>query len=380
MPSLPRSLMALIVGTVILMAAAGAALRFDPKPEKIKTSTVTAAPSVTFVDDLSVPLRREPPPPPPPPPPPAPKPKAVATAKPKPQPAVRVVNVDVYKGLGAWVDIYDDNIEPIAAVDEMSRRGVKTLYLETNNWRSRGVSPCEYGPDVSIRYPERVIPFLDRAHAKGINVVAWYVPGFADMDRDIKRSLDAINFSTPAGNRFDGFAPDIESRGEFGCKGVSGDEQRVRFNAGIVEYTNRLRAQVGADKVLGAIVVDAKNNERAPSRWEGFPWPEIGKSYDAIMPMAYWSAAKGGGCQSVEVDTATYIKEVAQKTTSLMGITKPMHLIGGIVDCITVTESAGYVASSKSVGGLGVSLYDFATTEAHSGKDSIWAELAKFAQ
>lgn len=376
--------MAIVVGAVILMVAAGAALRFDPKSKKIETSTVSVGPSVNFVDDLSVPARREPPPPPPPPPPPSPvtaaAPKPKASPKPKPAVATRVVNVDVYKGLGAWVDIYDDNLDPITAVDEMARRGVKTLYLETNNWRSRGVSPCEYGPDVSIRYPERVIPFLDRAHSKGINVIAWYVPGFADMDRDIKRSLDAINFTTPSGNRFDGFAPDIESRGEFGCQGATGDELRAKFNEGIVEYNKRLRAAVGGDKVLGGIVVDAKNNERSPARWSGFPWADIGKTYDVIMPMAYWTAAKAGGCEEVQVDTATYIKEVAQKTTSLMGQTKHMHIIGGIADCISPAETAGYVSSSKSIGGLGVSLYDFATTEGHSGKESLWAELAKFAQ
>lgn len=293
--------------------------------------------------------------------------------------AARVVNVDVYRGLGAWVDIYDTSLDPSATVEEMQRRGVKTLYLETNNYRSGASNACEYGPDVDIRYPEVVTAYLDQAHRRGMNVVAWYLPGFANIDRDIKRSLAAINFTTNAGNRFDGFAPDIETRGEFGCAGVPGVEIRERFNAAIVEYTQRLRASLPSDKVLGAIVVDAKNNEKAPSRWEGFPWPEIGKHYDAILPMAYWTASPdNGGCPGADIDVRSYMHQVFDKTTALMGVSKPMHLIGGVANCITQAETAGYVAGAKEKATLGVSLYDFNTTQNNAAREGLWAELSKF--
>lgn len=82
----------------------------------------------------------------------------------------------------------------------------------------------------------------------------------------------------------------------------------------------------------------------------------------------------------MEMDATRYIKEVVSKTEALMGTKKVMHLIGGIADCITVGEAAGYVASAKEVGSVGVSLYDFATTQAHGGSDGLWAELTKFVQ
>lgn len=366
------------VGLAIGLYVWRVAARSAP-PKDVQGSSVAAPADI----DEQVPPRRSPSPSPSP----SPKPP------PKPAPPKRVVNVDVYRGLGAWVDIYDDNLDPSVAVDEMARRGVKTLYLETNNWHSRGEpGRCVYGPDVDILYPDKVTEYVDRAHAKGLAVVAWYVPGFADMDRDVRRTMAAINFVTRAGNHFDGYAADIESRGEFGCKGITGDEQRIRFNSGIIEYSKRLRAETGAEKILGAIVVDAKNNEKAPARWEGFPWREIGQQYDVVMPMAYWHAAKVNGegkldC-SIQIDTGKYIGEVVSKTQKLMGTTKPMHLIGGVArmpdltgttrDCISVPETGGYVAAAKAAASLGVSVYDVSTMQEHSSPEGLWGELAKF--
>lgn len=363
-----------LVVCISVVATAGLALLEERPNGGSERRIVSNAP--VAVDDLTVPPHREPAPPPPPPPPPPPKPRPKAAPK-----TVRVVNVDIYRGLGAWVDVYDDGLDPVSTVDEMARRGVKTIYLETNNWHSRGGGSCQTGPDVDILYPDAVSSYLSRAHVKGMNVVAWYVPGFADIDRDVRRSLGAINFVSPSGNRFDGFAADVETRGEFICKGVSGDDVRTRFNAGITEYSGRLRGAVPSERLLGAIVVDAKNNERAPARWEGYPWAEIAKRYDALMPMAYWTVSPAnGGCPGSEIDTAGYVREVVSKTNALMGGNKPMHVIGGVADCITAVETAGYVAGAVTTGSLGGSLYDFAATQSNSAREAIWAELSRFSR
>jgi hypothetical protein len=378
-PSLRLSRRRVAIACVSLATAGAMLIAYQPSADPETTEVKTVAVAAPVVDDL--PQHRDPPPPPPPPP---PKPKPVARPRPRPRPrAAPVANIDVYRGLGAWVDIYDETLDVSAAVDEMSRRGVKVLYLETNNWRSRGdgTGPCAAGPDVDILFPDIVTNYLDRAHAKGIRVVGWYLPGFGNVERDIKRSLAAINFSTPSGNRFDGFAADIETRGEFGCQGVTGDDVRQRFNAGIIEYSNRLRASVGGDKVLGAIVVDAKNNERAPARWEGFPWGEIAKNYQVVMPMAYWTAAPdNAGCPGADLDTASYMKQVVEKTQALMGTSRPLAPIGGIADCITAAETAGYVAAMKAVGAIGASLYDYRTIQDNPEREVLWAELARFTQ
>ncbi|MGH2704152.1 MAG: hypothetical protein ACRDJ4_03380 [Actinomycetota bacterium] len=308
-----------------------------------------------------------------PPPPPAKRPPAPAASKappaaaPPPAPPLSPPPppdpLEAYRGLGAWVDLFDfarpGTLPPEVIVDELARRGVRTLYLQTARWNS--------APD--IVHPSHIATFLTRAHQHGIRVVGWYLPGFADIDRDLRRTLALLEFSTPAGDRFDGVAPDIEDRRAVG-------ESRVRFNAGVAEYSRRLRESVPPGTVLGAIVPDAKNNERAPRYWEGFPWPEIARFYDVVLPMAYWSVTKPA-CGRITLDAAGYIREVLAKTQALMGVEKPMHPIGGIADCDTVREVTLYVQAVKETGSVGGSLYDFATNNANPARDLFWRELGR---
>jgi hypothetical protein len=151
-------------------------------------------------------------------------------------------------------------------------------------------------------------------------VVGWYLPGFADVDRDIRASAAVLTYATPDGQRFDGFAPDIEDRSAIEQAGrrtatvsvppsrscrrsctatvvtdLPASEVLARFDAGVAEYSRRLRRLVGG-ATLGAIVPDARNDQRAPDSWTGFPWPEIAARYDAVLPMTYWSVVKPAGC------------------------------------------------------------------------------------
>jgi hypothetical protein len=77
---------------------------------------------------------------------------------------------------------------------------VRTLFLQTGLWSE--------SPD--ILYPRGVDSFLDHAHTRGIRVVGWYLPGFADIDHDLRASLAVLAYTSPSGQHFDGFAPDIE--------------------------------------------------------------------------------------------------------------------------------------------------------------------------
>jgi len=343
-----------VAAAFVLVAATTASMLPDRPAVQSMPVPDTQVRAIDVQDDL-IPSRRETPPPPPPP---APKPK------PKPKPAAPARDLTPYKGLGAWVDLYDyairDKIDPASTVDELARRGVKTLYLQTSRFKE----PAD------IVNPEAVNIFLERSHAKGMKVVAWYVPGFGDMARDLRRSLLAINYVSPNGHRFDGFSPDIESREE-----VAGDRQR--FNAGISEYSRLLREAVPRDTVLAATVVDAKNNERAPARWEGFPWKDIARYYDVVLSMAYWTVTKKESNCDAQYDVASYMKEVVSKTEALMGTSKPIHPIGGIADCTSPAEVAAYVSSIRAMGALGGSLYDFQTTQSNPSRDQIWAELSK---
>lgn len=259
------------------------------------------------------------------------------------------------------MDIFD-NDAAAATTEEMARRGVKTLYFQTGRFKQAE----------DIFKPERLGSFIDEAHARGIAVVCWYVPGFGDMPRDIRRSMMAIEFTSPKGGHCDGFSPDIETMDA----SLGGD--RAAFHAGIIEYSRQLRAAAGG-RVLAATVVDAKNNTRAPAKWAGFPWREIGEIYDVIVPMAYWSVTKGSNC-ALEIDTNAYMREVVSRTRDLMGVDRPFHLIGGIGNCMTPAETTGFVNSTLDMGIMGImggSIYDFDTVQASPHKEFIWSELVR---
>lgn len=274
-------------------------------------------------------------------------------------------NIHPYKGLGAWVDLYDfgkpNTMDPASIVNELADRQVRTIYLQTGRWNI----PAD------IAEPGLMNIFIEAAHARRLRVVGWYLPGFGDLALDLQRSLAVVNYTTPSGQRFDGFAPDIEDR-----RGVGNDPGR--FHAAIIDYSRRLRDAVGPSYALGAIVVDAKNNKRAPASWAGFPWPEIGQLYDVVLPMAYWTVVKRKvDCPST-VDSAAYMREVIAETEALMGTKKPLHPIGGIADCNTPEEIAAFTSVSIELGAVGGSIYDFWTTHTHGGRDAIWGELSRF--
>ena len=85
-----------------------------------------------------------------------------------PSPATRP-----YEGLGTWIDIYDTEVweHPVHAVRSMSAHGIRTIYLQSSN----------YNRNRPFVHPDGVEAILDAAHGRGIEVVAWYLPGFRDL-------------------------------------------------------------------------------------------------------------------------------------------------------------------------------------------------------
>lgn len=138
----------------------------------------------------------------------------------------------VYRGAAAWVDLYSPSAfsRPEQTAAEMHAAGVRTLYLETANYRQP--------PQVDIVRPAAVGRLLEAAHAHGISVVAWYLPSLATRARDLRRSLAAIRFTTPGGQRFDSFALDIES---------TAIRRVAPRNRALLALSRAIRAAVGAD-------------------------------------------------------------------------------------------------------------------------------------
>ena len=242
----------------------------------------------------------------------------------------------LYRGLGTWTDIYDETTyeRPVATVKAMHGQGVRTLYLETANYRI----------DKPIFRPAVVARIVEAAHARGMKVVAWYLPSFTNVDRDYRRSMAAIRFTTPNGHRFDGFAMDIESD-------VVRDV-KVR-NARMRRLSHRVRAAVGPDYVLGAIVPEA-----GALYWHDFPYQTVDEYYDIFLPMAYYTFRTSGAAEAarwIRRNIATIRRETNNDGA-------PIHVIGGLSRDTTIPELRSFVDAVLSRDVYGASLYEFEGT------------------
>ncbi|HEX7247398.1 MAG TPA: hypothetical protein VF351_04785, partial [Actinomycetota bacterium] len=92
-----------------------------------------------------------------------------------------------FEGLGVWVDIYDREAwaDPVAAVETMVANGATTLYLQSSN-------ADRIGPFV---FEEETVAFIEAAHDRGVQVVAWYLPHLSDLVVDKARTRAAITFT-----------------------------------------------------------------------------------------------------------------------------------------------------------------------------------------
>jgi hypothetical protein len=263
-------------------------------------------------------------------------------------------SVEAYRGAGAWVDIYSGRelARPEAVVARLAEQGVRTLYLETANYRRRRSQ--------LIVHPRATERFIDAAHAEGLRVVAWYLPGLSDLDADFARAVAAIEFETPTGGRFDGFALDIESTV---VRPIS------RRNAALLELSRDLRRTVGSDYALGAILPDDLSTTCRGCLWPGFPYRSAGRIYDVFLPMAY-STNRVRGARSVGAYIRANVNRI-RRLTARPGA--PVHPIGGLAGGLNRAESAAVVRAARGTRAVGVSFYNVGV----SGPEE-WAALRTF--
>lgn len=259
--------------------------------------------------------------------------------------------VDVYRGLGAWVDVFDYTPQggrpPVGLpdIDTMADQGVRTVYLH-----------AAFGTDDfpgGIVPPDLVMPILERAHKRGMNVVGWYAPRFVEPEVDLARLLAIARFERD-GQRFDGIAVDIEDRS------LANISER---NRRLVDLSTKLREQLGDDATIGAVVLPTVLLEKVNEKfWPNFPWAGIAPFYDVWMPMTYWTdRLTASGYR----DPNRLITESVARTRELTGLTDaPMHPIGGIGDTLTEGELATYTTTLGAVGAIGGSIYDYRTMPA----------------
>jgi len=241
-----------------------------------------------------------------------------------------------FRGLGAWVDIFDDALwnYPEGAVAELQLQGVRTLYLETCNYNCK--EPLHRTPNM-----ER---FIHAAHAAGIRVVAWYLPGFDNVHRDLTYAKAAINFRTTLGQEFDGFGLDIEARI------VNPVGKR---NHRVVEVSEKIRKAAGARYPLGAITPPWFYEWGGP-----FPYRALHGVYDAFLPMIYF----GGRGQGPKVARRNVVNNFVQIRNGTGNPRTAIHAIGGIADVLGRREVSAFAHATRGRGGIGASLYDTATS------------------
>jgi hypothetical protein len=251
-------------------------------------------------------------------------------------------DLSAYGHLGTWIDIWDTPYwqSPETAVAAMRAEGVSTLYIETSN----------YSQTQPLVRPAALGRFVDAAHAAGLKIVAWYLPSLAHPAVDLRRSLAAIRFRSPAGGRFDSFALDIEA------SVVKPALRTVR----VVALARQLRAAVGSGYTLGAIMPAPRGMDLKPKYWPGFPYAQLPQYFDVFLPMGYFTYRYRTAAAALAYTTAN-VEELRERS----GVPDlPVHAVGGIASSATVPQVRAFVQAALGAGALGASLYDDATTSA----------------
>jgi len=272
--------------------------------------------------------------------------------------------VDAYRGLGAWVDVFDwapayaGPAGPAVTPDDladMAAKGVSTLYFQASRLDDTGSGTIQNVP--------LVVEFLARAHELDIAVVGWFLPKWEDPADDLDRLVAIADFEV-GGQRFDGVAVDIE--------GVPTIEQRADWNRRLVTLSTELREHLG-DRALGAIVlpptlIEVVNTEY----WPDFPWGELAPLYDVWLPMSYWSFRSD---DSPFADGYAYNADATRRLRNNLGDAGALvHAIGGIGAVNGVDEGGGeplalaadledFVQSAIDTSAIGVSIYDWASQD-----------------
>jgi hypothetical protein len=199
-------------------------------------------------------------------------------------------------------------------------------------------------------------PFLDAllpvAHAAGLRIIGWDFPYFEDIGADIYRAVAAITYTTPTGDRLDGFSPDIETPNE----GVwLSPDNATSYGAG-------LRGAVGPSYPLIATVPRPSDSRQAD-----YPYAEVTASFDAIAPMVYW------------IDTPPD-DDVAQAVDFLAQFGKPVMPIGQAYDgsleggppgTPTPDEISAFMNMADAHGAKGVSFWSW-----QHATDPMWLAIA----
>lgn len=279
---------------------------------------------------------------------------AVATAPSRA--AAKKAPLVAYRGLGSWVDLYDTSAwnDPAAAVADMASHGVRTVFVETANYHNPS-SATLYRP---VANPDALEEFIQACHARGMYIVAWYLPGFSNLEKDLRRSKAAIDLRTADGQKFDSFALDIED---------STVKPASERSAQMKKLSQQIRAYVGDSYPLGGIIPSPKGMSINSTYWPDFPYKTVAEIYDVVVPMGYYTYHVEGYTKvyNETLDNVRIVREKVGRSTV------PINLIAGVGDKSSASETTAFVRATRETGILGAGMYDWPTTGSED-----WAPLA----
>jgi hypothetical protein len=263
--------------------------------------------------------------------------------------------LDAFDGIGTWVSIYMDTWDaPRRHVARMHDKGVRTLYLQT--------SSSQTPVSTKIFRRARVHRFIEAAHRRDMKVVAWYLPPLRNVNVEYDRAMAAIKLRTPNGHRFDGFALDIEPS--------SGTPAVPERNDNLLRLSRRINRSVGATYPLGAIIPSPVGMRKVPWYWPQFPYQELGRIYDVMVPMSYSTYRVSGPAATYDY-TARNVRILRRQIRPSVRI----HMIGGEADALNERESNAFIDAVNDRGVAGASLWHYAI---HGPED--WRALRRLAQ
>ena len=190
----------------------------------------------------------------------APPPSTVSPAVVAPIAAAPRLPLPTGKGMWIWHPAQTEGGDPNAIVARAHAVGLTHVYV----WLGSSVS--------GFATPDFLNAFLPVAHAHGLKVYGWDFPYLDDADKDVDRAVNDIAYTTPSGDRIDGFAADIELR-----------SMGVNISTATADvYTKDLRQRVGPGYPLIAVV------PRPSAELINYPFNEVIRNFDAVAPMVYW--------------------------------------------------------------------------------------------
>lgn len=355
--TLPRAAVAMAVAVLALVATVQLVSR-DDSAHRLQRAAIVPATEGAERETVARADRAEQPAAPAPAPGPGPA-AAAAPAGDVPPPPKTIA----FEGLGTWIDAYDFSREmsrsptpPVRPemVDDMAAKGVKTIYLQAAMRNPKAKT--------AILSPDLTAEFLLRAHAKGIRVVAWYLPRFEGFEHGYDLAfVRALKEFEVQGHRFDAIGLDIEWKAS-----VRSHELR---SAILVALSQQVRQLVGPDYPLAAITMPPVQVEVVnPRFWPGYPYAQLAPLYDVWMTMGYWTdRTHSSGWRH----SYNYTVENLVRLKAHLGPDVKIHPIGGIGHQSTPLDYAGFVRAAREQGAIGASIYDYATQAPDS-----WSALA----